>query len=224
MKVNPRETLLGWGMILLALPVMLIFIGPFGDFGENLNCLITGQDSCNILRMIGSLAIMTVYAYVCLRLGEEGGILYVTTVMFSGLSVLISWDRGAIITKIIMLAVSAGFFFIPFRLVYPKNNTRKTPRKAVVKYNIRGLTAEQKKRYRETLAKLPSDRAGFQRYCAQEPADVMERMGRDLPTLLFRDIPCKEALEFIYSKNPNNAMLLVDHIIKFDKQGQLIQK
>lgn len=145
MKVNPRETLLGWGMILLALPVMLIFIGPFCDFGENLNCLITGQDSCNILRMIGSLAIMTVYAYVCLRLGGEVGMLYVTTVMFSGLSVFI-WDRGAIITKIIMLAVSAGFFFIPFRLVSPKNNTRKTPRKAVVKYNIRGLSAEQKKK------------------------------------------------------------------------------
>lgn len=222
MKVNPRKTLLGWGMILLALPVMLIFIGPFCDFGENLNCLITGQDSCNILRMIGSLAIMTVYAYVCLRLGEEGGILYVTTVMFSGLSVF-TWDRCAIITKIIMLAVSAGFFFIPFRLVSPKNNTRKTPRKAVVKYNIRGLSAEQKKRYRETLAKLPSDRAGFQRYCAQEPADVLERMGRDLPTLLFRDIPCREALEYIYSQNPDNAMLMVDLFIKFDEHGCLIQ-
>lgn len=219
MKVNPKETLIGWGLFLIALPVMSIFAAGYLMFAEMLDGLITGKGSVDIGGIIISFAIMAGYAFVCFRLKKET--LYVGTIIFCG--VMLLCNDGSIITKIIMIPISLAILIIPFRLTDPARAARKAPRKTIVKYDKHRLPPEQEKRYRATLAKLPSNRAAFQLFCAKQPKGEVERLGRDLPTLLFHYVPCREALEYIYSQNPDNAMLMVDLFIKFDEHGCLIQ-
>ena len=99
-------------------------------------------------------------------------------------------------------------------------------RKAVLKMPAKSagkkLSADNERRYRETLAKLPSNYQLFLHYCSTQPKGEAQRMAKDLPTIFFRRVPCREALEYIYQQNPDNAMVLVDIFIKFDEQGRML--
>lgn len=212
-----KETFVFWGKALLCMPVIAIFYSGFSSLAFSLNSLIDGKGSMGFGSLLFGLVILAVYSFLCFRF--EWILLYIGSLAISNIMI---WNDSSlgIVPKIILAAVSVLAVILLTKYV----RSPKAPRKSSLKSAGKKLPAESIRRYRETLAKLPSNPRLFQHYCATQPKGEVQRMARDLPTLFFRYVPCREALEYIYQQNPDNAMIMVDIFIKFDENGRLISK
>ena len=213
MKVNSRESLSNLGKFFLAMPAIAFFGAGYSVFSEALNDLITGRGSDGSGGMLLPLAMMAVYVFLCMRLNLMT--LHFGTVLLCSVMLLCQSDLN-VITKVIMVLVSLVILIVPF--VLAASHARKT----AVKYDKRRFPPDQEKRYRETMAMLPSDRAAFRRYCSGMSAEELQHMAKDKPALLFRQVPCREALQYICSQDPNGAMMLINLFIRFGPDGRLI--
>ena len=226
MKINPVDGLKSIGFWLLSpvfLAIMSIYVYGFVGIAEFLNQLITGQGISGIGYLLLSLLILAVYTYLSFRF--EWVLLYLGTLILSN-GILFSDIPVNIILKVIMLAASIASYVVFIKYIrtpkYLRKSILKMPVKMPAKQPKKKLSADCERRYRETLAKLPSNYQQFLHFCATQPKGEAQRMAKDLPTLFFRYVPCREALEYIYQQNPDNAMVMVDLFIKFDEKGRMI--
>lgn len=224
MKMRRYEILeffIGCGLLILFLPVLAVISSVFIYMAQNLAALIKGEEEVlsHIGKFILAVLVQGLYAYVCYR-KEKLQFFYVCSILFSILVVLVAAPSDSIIANIITAAIAVSTMLFGFRgmafLERRWNIKGKPTRKQIDPF--------EQHIYKETLRKLPSDYRLFWHYCSSLPKGEAQRIAKDLPMVFFHNIPCREALEYIYKQNPSNAILLVKYFIKFDTNGRPIMK
>lgn len=212
-----KESMNFWVRALLCSPVIAVFYMGYTRTAGTLNDLITGQGISGFGSIVLGLAVVAVFTFLSFRFTWL--ILYAGSLLVSNIMLLNNASVGTM-TKGIMAAASIVSVVALVKHIQRPNKSQK----ATVKAAATKLSPESEAKYRATLAKLPSNPQLFQHYCSTKRDYELRRIATDLPTVFFRDAPCRESLEYIYRQDPRNAMLLVDIFIKFDEQGKLIKK